>query len=292
MANNVIFKVGTRDLYNALEQKDTNTLYWLTDVKEIRKGEDLFGVGREATQTDAGLLSAADKTKLDNLSAGTAIDFTPVDATIVIADGESGGKTIGVQVSKEADNALELKADGLFVAPTEIGDLGDTIASMQESLATLTGEGAGSVTKIAEDAATAAIDDFANKVSDDGVVNTMKELVDYVAEHGPEAAEMAGNISTLQNVINSLPDEFMSEITEVSRTETTNVAKIRLSIKQENGTYSTAQEHGVLTLIPAGEGPDGVSGAGLMTLADKQKLDSIDTAMIADLAESMTWGTM
>lgn len=292
MANNVIFKVGTRDLYNALEQKDTNTLYWLTDVKEIRKGEDLFGVGREATQTDAGLLSAADKTKLDNLSAGTAIDFTPVDATIVIADGESGGKTIGVQVSKEADNALELKADGLFVAAAEIGDLDETIASMQESLATLTGEGAGSVTKIAEDAATAAIDDFANKVSDDGVVNTMKELVDYVAEHGPEAAEMAGNISTLQNVINSLPDEFMSEITEVSRTETTNVAKIRLSIKQEDGTYSTAQEHGVLTLIPAGEGPDGVSGAGLMTLADKQKLDSIDTAMIADLAESMTWGTM
>lgn len=292
MPNNVIFKVGTRELYTALEQKDTNTLYWLTDVKEIRKGEDLFGVGREATQTDAGLLSAADKTKLDNLSAGTAIDFTPVDATIVIADGESGGKTIGVQVSKEADNALELKEDGLFVAPAEIGDLGDTIASMQESLATLTGEGAGSVTKIAEDAATAAIDDFANKVSDDGVVNTMKELVDYVAEHGPEAAEMAGNISTLQNVINSLPDEFMSEITEVSRTETTNVAKIRLSIKQEDGTYSTAQEHGVLTLIPAGEGPDGVSGAGLMTLADKQKLDSIDTAMIADLAESMTWGTM
>ena len=292
MANNVIFKVGTRELYNALEQKDNSTLYWLTDVKEIRKGEDLFGVGREATQTDPGLLSAADKTKLDNLSAGTAIDFTPVDATIVIADGESGGKTIGVQVSKEADNALELKADGLFVAAAEIGDLDETIASMQESLATLTGEGAGSVTKIAEDAATAAIDDFANKVSDDGVVNTMKELVDYVAEHGPEAAEMAGNISTLQNVINSLPDEFMSEITEVSRTETTNVAKIRLSIKQEDGTYSTAQEHGVLTLIPAGEGPDGVSGAGLMTLADKQKLDSIDTAMIADLAESMTWGTM
>lgn len=292
MANNVIFKVGTRELYNALEQKDNSTLYWLTDVKEIRKGEDLFGVGREATQTDAGLLSAADKTKLDNLSAGTAIDFTPVDATIVIADGESGGKTIGVQVSKEADNALELKADGLFVAAAEIGDLDETIASMQESLATLTGEGAGSVTKIAEDAATAAIDDFANKVSDDGVVNTMKELVDYVAEHGPEAAEMAGNISNLQGVINSLPDEFMSEITEVSRTETTNVAKIRLSIKQEDGTYSTAQEHGVLTLIPAGEGPDGVSGAGLMTLADKQKLDSIDTAMIADLAESMTWGTM
>lgn len=292
MANNVIFKVGTRELYNALEQKDTNTLYWLTDVKEIRKGEDLFGVGREATQSEAGLLSAADKKKLDNLSEGTAISFTPVDATIVIADGESGGKTIGVQVSQEAGNVLELKGDGLFVAAAEIGDLDETIASMQESIAALTGEGEGSVSKIAEDAAAAAIDDFANKVSDDGVVNTMKELVDYVAEHGPEAAEMAGDITKLQGVVNSLPDEFMSEIGQVSRTETTNVVEVRLSIKQEDGTYSTAQEHGVLTLIPAGEGPDGVSGAGLMSLADKQKLDSIDTNVIADLAESMTWGTM
>ena len=82
---------------------------------------------------------------------------------------------------------------------------------------------------------TAAIDDFANKVSDDGVVNTMKELVDYVAEHGPEAPEMAGNISTLQNVINSLPDEFMSEITEVSRTETTNVARFAFPSSRRMG---------------------------------------------------------
>ena len=42
MANNVIFKVGTKALYNALEQKDTNTLYWLTDTKEIYKGDTLF----------------------------------------------------------------------------------------------------------------------------------------------------------------------------------------------------------------------------------------------------------
>lgn len=56
--------------------------------------------------------------------------------------------------------------------------------------------------------------------------------------------------------------------------------------------YSPAEKHGVLTLIPAGQGPDGVSGAGLMSLADKQKLDSIDTDVISGLAESLTWGTL
>ena len=35
---NVIFKVGTKALFDALEQKDTNTLYWLEDVQELYKG--------------------------------------------------------------------------------------------------------------------------------------------------------------------------------------------------------------------------------------------------------------
>ena len=70
---NVIFKVGTKALFDALEQKDTNTLYWLEDVQELYKGNLLFATGKAASQTAAGLMSAEDKVKLDNLSAGTAI---------------------------------------------------------------------------------------------------------------------------------------------------------------------------------------------------------------------------
>ncbi len=44
----------------------------------------------------------------------------------------------------------------------------------------------------------AAINDFATKVSDDSVVNTYKELVDYAASHKGEAATMAGDISKLK----------------------------------------------------------------------------------------------
>ena len=276
MPNNVIFKVGTKALYDALEQKDSNTLYWLTDKKEIRKGEELYAVGREATTEEAALLSAADKAKLDSITGGSGTPvtgLTPVDATIILGDGEDGGKTIKVGVSADEGNLIEVRDDGIFVAVDQ--------ESVEQAAA-----------QAASEAAASAVNEFANKVSDDGTVNTFKELVDYVAEHAPEAADMASDIADLQGVIDSLPDEFMSEITSVSRTETTNVAQIRLSVKQPDGTYSTAQEHGVLTLIGAGQGPDGVNGAGLMTYADKVKLDAIDLDVISSISDSLVWGTL
>ena len=64
---NVIFKTGTSAQYNALTERPATTLYWLTDTKEIRKGDDLYGVGRLATIDSAGLMSPADKQNLDRL---------------------------------------------------------------------------------------------------------------------------------------------------------------------------------------------------------------------------------
>lgn len=113
---NVIFKQGTRAQYDAISVKDSNTLYWLSDTQELFKGETLYGKGAEATALASGLMSAADKAKLDALSAGGAAGLTAVDASVVLASDENG-TTIGVQVSKETGNALELKGDGLFVSP-------------------------------------------------------------------------------------------------------------------------------------------------------------------------------
>lgn len=84
------------------------------------------------------------------------------------------------------------------------------------------------------------------------------------------------DVTEINTIIDSLPDEILSEIVNVQRTATTNSAEIRIFTKQEDGTYSPDEQHGVLTLIAAGEGPDGQSAAGLMSLADKQKLDGID----------------
>ena len=55
------------------------------------------------------------------------------------------------------------------------------------------------------------INDFANKVTDDGTVNTIKELVDYVAEHGSDAAEMTADISALKALVGTVPVEEQIE---------------------------------------------------------------------------------
>lgn len=98
---------------------------------------------------------------------------------------------------------------------------------------------------------------------------------DAVSKHQMDEAIAAAVPSAM---LESLPDQFMEGIYNVTRTATTNVAQIRLYIKQEDGTYSPDEQHGVLTLIPAGHGPDDIDGAGLMTYADKVKLDAIPAA--------------
>ncbi len=80
---------------------------------------------------------------------------------------------------------------------TEVRGLINTNTS---AISTLNGSGDGSVTKKVND----AINQFATDVTDDGVVNSYKELIDYVAAHGPEAATMAGNIATNTASIESL----------------------------------------------------------------------------------------
>lgn len=70
----------------------------------------------------------------------------------------------------------------------------------QADLDTLTGDGEGSISKMID----AAFNEFATKVSDDGVVNSYKELIDWVAEHGSEATELAGDIAANTTAINDL----------------------------------------------------------------------------------------
>lgn len=116
---NVIFRIGTQAQYLALAEHDANTLYWLSDVQELRKGDVLFGKGLAATAEAAGLMSPEDKAKLDSLTATGVLGLQPVDASVVIADGEDGAKTIGVQLSKVEGNMLSLKDDGLYVSGSD-----------------------------------------------------------------------------------------------------------------------------------------------------------------------------
>ena len=99
----------------------------------------------------------------------------------------------------------------------------------QADLDTLTGDGEGSISKMID----AAINKFATDVTDDGVVNSYKELIDWVAKHGPEATKMAGGISDnktaisdLKTLVGTLPEGATSTTVVAYITEAINALSI------------------------------------------------------------------
>ena len=93
-----------------------------------------------------------------------------------------------------------------IVSPSAEGSvpLNDRVATLEEII---NGTGDDSVDAKID----AKINEFATKVSDDGTINTIKELVDYVADHGPEAANMAADITALQGLVGETSVEAQIE---------------------------------------------------------------------------------
>ena len=110
--------VKLKSTFLALEIKDTSTLYWIEETREIYKGSILFGVGALATDKVAGLLSPEDKAKLNALAneGGGLSNLTAIDGTINIINTANNGKSIGVAIAPDAENALVAVDGGLFVS--------------------------------------------------------------------------------------------------------------------------------------------------------------------------------
>ena len=119
---NIVFKIGQKEEFEKLQLKDPHTLYWIYDALELWKGDELYGVGRAATNELAGLLTPEYKAKLDRLIAAGTQNLKSEDASIVIIDGK-----ISVGISKSGNNAIKLNDDGLFV---DLSDLESLVASL------------------------------------------------------------------------------------------------------------------------------------------------------------------
>lgn len=187
--------------------------------------------GEPCFDLDLGTLKIGDGVKtygqLNAIGGGGSITVS-ADGSSIVLDGDVfklagfDAAATGAQPRKNADGKLE------WVVPSTetVEGLQATVAGLQsdvDSLQTdvsavkeiLTPSGEGSSTllerveglenkvgdKSIDDKITAAINKFATDVTDDGVVNSYKELIDYVAKHGGEAATMAADISDLQDLV-------------------------------------------------------------------------------------------
>lgn len=110
----------------------------------------------------------------------------------------------GVADAKTADDKAQSAQDDLDALEVVVGaddstGLRKRIKANEDAIGVLNGSEAteGSVAKAVKD----AIDNFATKATDDGTINTFKELVDWVAKH-PEVAEgLASDITKLENIL-------------------------------------------------------------------------------------------
>lgn len=201
-----------------------------------------------ASDTDKGLMSNTDFTKLKGIESkaqentitgikvnGTALTLTSKVADILIGEGTTNG-TISVNNIDKAVHGLAAMAYKSEISKTELAtalkneiegklDASNTeYTTLKSQVSTLVGTGAGSIDKKISD----AFDSFVKEVTNDNVVNSFKELVDWVATHGSEAAEMAQSISTIEGYLTGIggenqPANVLAAIDAAVQTGGTNV---------------------------------------------------------------------
>lgn len=178
--------------------KDGTTIDSFADVETALAGKQAAGDYATKAQAQA----YADAKDAAITAAQNAADKAQgeVDALEPVVDGK-------------ADKATTLAGYGITDAYTksevdaaiEASEYDDTalaarVSVNETAISTLNGTGDGSVSKTV----TNAINDFATKISDDGTVNTFKEMIDYAAEHNSDFTAALGDIEDNKNAIDKL----------------------------------------------------------------------------------------
>ena len=230
----------------------------------------------DASATHKGLMSVEDFNKLAGIESGAqanviegvkvngvALSIASKIVDILIKTGTANGNisVAGVDVPIKGLATLAYKAK---VSKSDLETaLSTTIDNLGTSIDTLNGTGAGSVSKAIDD----AFNDFATKVTDDGVVNSYKELIDWAAEHGSDAAEMAASITKVEGLL--------SGIGGTGEPATVNAAIAKAISNLNIGNYYTKTEADEKFVVK-------VEGSSLMTAAQKTKLEGIDAKATAN----------
>lgn len=169
-ANFVKFVFGTSAAYAALGTKDANTLYFITDSRQIYKGGTLFTGGRFLTVTSYPVAGDVN-TIYVNTSDGSAKFWDGTKYQIVVKPSPGA-----IADTPDNDTLATQKAVADYVATKltalDATSLGKRVTANEAAIGKLNGTGDGSVTKTVNDAVGAAknelrgnIDRKANKAT-------------------------------------------------------------------------------------------------------------------------------
>lgn len=265
----------------------------MADLKVTRfviDGQTFVIPSAAANQT--GLMSANDFNKLAGIASGAqvnvlegikvnnvALSIASKIAELAIASGASNG-TIAINGTDIAIKGLAALAYKAKISKTDLDSALDAVinakaeqsavAALSGKIDVLNGSGTGSIKKAIDD----AFNDFATKVTDDDVVNSYKELIDWVAQHGGEAAQMSAAITKIEGLLDGIGN--------ADEPATVNEAIAAAINKLNIGNYYNKTE----TDAKLSKKVDKVDGYGLskndFTDALKSKLDGISAGATAN----------
>lgn len=148
----------------------------------------------------------------------------------------------GIEANKTAIEAIQ----GDYLTSTDRTQLQDSIKQVSDkatanasAIEILNGEGDGSVKQSIDN----AFNEFATNISNDGVVNTYKELIDYAAAHGPEFTTLVGEVDTIKTRVGEVETDLSNYKTEVSEQFTEVDTTINNHVTNTNNPHGITKEH-------------------------------------------------
>ena len=144
-----------------------------------------------------------------------------------------------------------------------------------DALVVLNGTGEGSVIKLVSD----AINEFATKMSDDGTVNTFKELVDYASTHGSEFGELLVEVNAVKEK-NAEQDERIEAIELILGSSEEGAPTLVETVEQHAEAIQTLQ-----TDVDAVEE---TSASNASSISDLQNLVG-STSVASQIDEALAW---
>lgn len=171
-----------------------------------------------------GAIDGTVKKYIDDKTSGIVTDASLEALTKRVGTAENNVNTLSEKVGTvpAGKTVVKMIEEAQTAATYDDAAVKAGIKKNADAIGVLNGSGEGSVDKKITD----AFNDFATKVSDDGVVNSYKELIDWAATHGSEAAQMAGEITKLQAILNGIGGEGESATVVAYVTEAIKALKI------------------------------------------------------------------
>lgn len=220
MALKVLYKLGTREAYRNLSERQPNALYWLNDVRELRLGDDLYSGGVRVVDSYDMLpsvsLAAAETLYLcEDTGNGYVVnsDFTKWIPAVHGVDGETleynESGLIAVKALPIAKvTGLEDRLQAIEKATVESINVkgSDEISVAEDGTLELAAVPIEKVTDLEGrlESLQTQINTIVNNPDTEGVINSINEFTQYVEEHGELAEGFRADIDANKKAIEDL----------------------------------------------------------------------------------------